>query len=68
MIIKFDRDLCRGHAQCAAAAPDVYPLDGSGYCDLPAESEVSTDLAGQARRGARQCPEQAITTYPGDLL
>jgi ferredoxin len=62
MIINFDRDLCRGHAQCAAAAPDVYPLDDSGYCDLPAHSEVSADLADQARRGARQCPEEAITT------
>jgi ferredoxin len=61
VIISFDRDLCCGHAQCAAAAPDVYPLDDSGYCELPARSEVSADLADQARRGARQRPEQAIT-------
>jgi ferredoxin len=42
-------------------APDVFPLDDSGYSGLPPESEVESDLEKEAWMGARQCPERAIT-------
>ncbi|MDB5986197.1 MAG: ferredoxin [Nevskia sp.] len=51
---------CVGHARCAAAAPEVYKLDESGYIDFT-EKEIPQDLEAQARRGARACPERIIT-------
>ena len=32
MRIVVDRQICAGHALCAARAPDVYRLDADGYC------------------------------------
>ena len=58
--IKVDTAICSGHARCAAVAPDVYWLDDNGYCaaDGHPVAAGSEDLA---RRGARACPERAIT-------
>ncbi|MFV2176638.1 ferredoxin [Actinomadura sp. LOL_016] len=61
MRIIFDRDLCAGHAQCAMTAPDVFPLDDAGYCDLKPVTDVPAGLEEQAREGVRRCPERAIT-------
>ena len=60
MRIKVDRALCSGHARCIAVAPDVYVVNSDGYNEMP-ETEVSADKQDQASRGARACPEQAIT-------
>ncbi|UGQ11191.1 ferredoxin [Yinghuangia sp. ASG 101] len=46
---------------CAFAGPDAYPLDDSGHNELPPDSPVDPGLADQARQGALQCPERAIT-------
>ncbi len=59
MRIQFDRELCAGHARCAAVAPDVYPLDDFGYCCVE-NHELSADLEKAARSGAAACPEGAI--------
>jgi ferredoxin len=64
VLIHFDRERCAGHAQCAEHGPDVFLLDEAGYCDLKPESEVEPGLEEQARNGARQCPEGAITIVP----
>ncbi|MEU6745442.1 ferredoxin [Spirillospora sp. NPDC046719] len=64
MRIHFDRERCAGHAQCAMTAPDVFPLDDAGYCDLKPETDVEPGQQQQARNGARQCPEGAITVLP----
>ena len=61
MRIVFDRERCAGHAQCAVYGPDVFPLDEAGYSGLPPESAVEPGLEDQARDGARNCPERAIT-------
>jgi len=55
-----DRSWSAGHACCAAVAPDLFGLNSDddvafGEMDVPAEAEVG------ARRGARACPERAIT-------
>ncbi|WP_231972183.1 MULTISPECIES: ferredoxin [unclassified Mycobacterium] len=58
--IEFDAAHCVGHALCAAAGPDVYHLDDTGYC-IPPEGEVAAAFIDQAHRGADACPERAIT-------
>jgi ferredoxin len=60
MRIKVDTGLCSGHARCVAVAPDVYVLNDDGYNVTP-EIEVAKGREEQARRGARACPELAIT-------
>lgn len=62
MQVKIDAVLCSGHGRCAKFAPDVYKLDDNGYerdrgktLDIPASQEAL------ARKGAKFCPEQAIT-------
>ena len=59
MKIIVDKHKCVGHARCAAAAPEIYELDESGYIAFAAK-EVPPDLEAQARRGARACPERVI--------
>ena len=59
MRIMVDRNVCAGHALCAATAPDVFTLDGDGYSNadgltVPVGKEV------QATFGAACCPERAI--------
>ena len=58
--IKVDTTLCSGHARCAVIAPDVYKLDDNGYCISNGET-VSEGNKQLAQRGARACPERAIT-------
>lgn len=60
MRVEVDPNLCMGHAQCNAVAPDVYDLDDDGYCVIH-KNEVASELVEQARDGAAACPEQAIT-------
>lgn len=60
MKISVDRSVCTGHGRCYALAPSVYEPDDDGYCVVSAP-EVAGDLAEQARLGAANCPEDAIT-------
>jgi ferredoxin len=59
-----DTKLCSGHARCAVIAPDIYTLDESGYCIADGKL-VSPEDEALARRGARACPERAITLQDG---
>jgi ferredoxin len=58
--ILVEKGRCQGHAQCAALAPDLFVLDDLGYLAL-ADVEVAEEKDAAARRGARACPERAIT-------
>jgi ferredoxin len=58
--ILVEKGRCQGHAQCAALAPDLFVLDDLGYLAL-SDVEVADDDVPIARRGARACPEGAIT-------
>lgn len=60
MRVEVDPDVCAGHGQCNAVAPQVYDLDEGGYC-LIRNSEVPTELELAAEEGAMACPVYAIT-------
>ncbi len=55
-----NRNLCSGHARCAAAASEFFELNDDGYVSFD-EKEVPPELAQPARRGVRACPERALT-------
>ena len=61
MRIELNEDLCVGHGRCYALAPDVYDADDRGHCTLLHDGDVPADLEDQARTGAANCPEDAIT-------
>jgi ferredoxin len=58
--VKVDLDLCVGHGRCYVLAPDVFASDDFGHCELLV-TEVDGALAEQARLGAENCPERAIS-------
>ncbi len=60
MKVKVDHKKCQGNARCWALAPDIYQLDDSGYV-LAGDIEVKPGQEALARRGARACPERALT-------
>jgi ferredoxin len=58
--VRVDADLCVGHGRCYSLGADVFAPDDEGHCLLLVE-EVPPELEGQARAGAANCPEHAIT-------
>jgi ferredoxin len=60
MKVVVDADLCVGHGRCYALAPDVFGTDDYGHA-VVLIAEVEGRLADQARIGADNCPERAIT-------
>ena len=61
MRVEVDPNICEGHGQCNAVAPEIYDLDEDGYClirnpDVPPELEAAA-----ATEGALACPVQAIS-------
>jgi ferredoxin len=60
MRVEVDPDICEGHGQCNAVAPEVYDLDDGGYC-LIHNPDVAPERAAHAEEGALACPVQAST-------
>jgi ferredoxin len=60
MKVRVDPDLCVGHGRCYALAPDVFGADDFGHAEVLAP-EVDGELVDQARVGAENCPERAIS-------
>lgn len=60
MRIEFDADACTGHGRCYALSPEFFDADDDGYCVDPS-GDVPPGLEEAARRGALNCPENAIT-------
>jgi ferredoxin len=58
--VKVDTLKCTGHARCIAVAPQVYVLNVDGYNEMT-ETNVRAGFEDEARRGAKACPEMAIT-------
>lgn len=58
--VRVDRSVCAGHALCAMRAPEVYELDDEGFCASDGR-RFPAALRPAAERGARVCPEAAIT-------
>ena len=61
--VQVDADLCVGHGRCYVLAPDVFGADEFGHC-IVLEEQATGALESQARVGAENCPEQAITIEP----
>lgn len=51
--------LCEGWGECHRRAPDVYPLDAEGQCDIH-RLEVPPEHAEDAFWGAVMCPKHAL--------
>ena len=60
MRVVVDAEVCTGHGRCYVLGPDVFAADEYGHCVVLHE-EVGDDLFAQARAGADNCPERAIT-------
>lgn len=60
MKVHLDRERCQGHGRCYVLAPSVFEPDDDGY-GFVVDEEVPPGLADAARRGANNCPEDAIT-------
>ncbi len=60
MRITLDRERCTGHGRCYIVAPDVFSADDDGYGVLRTEI-VPEGSEAAARRGAANCPEDAIS-------
>lgn len=60
MKVHLDEQACVGHGRCYALAPDVFEPDDMGHCVLR-HDEVPVSLESQARRGVKECPEDALT-------
>ena len=58
--LRVDADVCVGHGRCYVLGPDVFGSDDFGHCVI-LEAQPEGALADQARLGAENCPEQAIT-------
>jgi ferredoxin len=60
MRIKVKKDLCCGAQLCMRAAPGIYRLDALGYNNSEG-ALVPQEKQPLAERGARACPESAIS-------
>lgn len=58
--VQLDRERCQGHGRCYVLAPAVFASDDDGYGTVVSE-EVPPELEDAARKGANNCPEDAIT-------
>jgi ferredoxin len=57
-----DADLCTGHGRCYALAPGLYAPDDEGYNAARGRVlEFADEHEALVRRGAKGCPERAIT-------
>ncbi len=61
MKVIVDTGLCVGHARCEALAGDLYRTDPESGHVIPIDGEIAAQLEDRALRGARACPERAIT-------
>lgn len=60
MKVSLDRDRCQGHGRCYVLAPAVFEADDDGY-GLVIRADVADEHHEAARKGAGNCPEDAIT-------
>ncbi len=62
MRITLDGERCTGHGRCYTLAPEVFDADEEGHSVLRL-SLVPPELEAAARRGAENCPEDAIAIH-----
>ncbi|HYE34104.1 cytochrome P450 [Methylocaldum sp.] len=54
-----DHDLCKGHANCMAEAPEIFHVDDKGQLGV-LDERPSAALIGKARAAEKYCPNRAI--------
>jgi ferredoxin len=54
-------DLCVGQGLCYSVAPRVFEDDDDGYGRVRVAGALPAALEDDARRGAANCPERAVT-------
>ncbi len=57
--IEVDMDLCQGHANCMAEAPEIFKVDDLGKLTVLQET-ANNELLAKAQKAARYCPTSAI--------
>jgi len=62
--VRLDRERCQGHGRCYVLASAVFEPDDDGY-GLAVSESVPDELHEAARKGAGNCPEDAITLIEG---
>jgi ferredoxin len=60
MKLSIDSVACTGHGRCFVLAPEVFDSDDDGY-SVARFVDVPPELEAEARKGAANCPERAIT-------
>lgn len=58
--VEIDAERCTGHGRCYAVASDVFESDDDGY-GIVRTKRLPNEQLEAARRGASNCPEDAIT-------
>ena len=64
MRVRVDLAKCVGHGRCYVLGPEVFEEDDRGYCVIPS-AELPAELQVQAKLGAENCPEHAISIDDG---
>jgi ferredoxin len=62
MQVNVDKSLCRGHALCAAAAPELFEVDDAGFVIAP---DGTINIAETA---SKQLVEEAVLSCPEGAL
>lgn len=57
--VELDWDLCKGHANCMAEAPEIFQVDEQGRLSL-LETHPPVELLGKAKAAEQYCPSRAI--------
>ena len=61
MRVTVDRDMCEGHGQCVAAAPQLFELDDDGELRLNyGDGDIPADQFDAARSATASCPVAAL--------
>ncbi|MGH6617141.1 ferredoxin [Sphingomonas sp.] len=63
MKVSVDLAVCTGHARCQVFAPAIFSTDEIEGQAVVIRPDVDAQLAPEALRGARSCPERAITLH-----
>lgn len=58
-VVKADRELCQGYANCVVGAEDVFDIDDEGMVVLRKETVPESDRA-RVADAARSCPVSAL--------
>ncbi|QSA98171.1 cytochrome P450 [Methylococcus sp. EFPC2] len=64
--VQVDWDLCKGHGNCAAEAPELFLVDEKGRLTLPAGEDIPSELLEKARSAEKFCPARAISIVGKD--